>query len=369
MQYAFILGAHPKLSAAEIKAVLPQASVVSQTDAFLILETVSFKPQAMQNRLGGTIKIAEVLEGGITKETIISELKKVEVSGKLKFGVSYYHCQPDTLGMEVKGELKKLGLSIRLVTGRDKALSSVIVTKNKVHEFLVLENKYLARTSAVQDFEKYSTRDYGRPERDMKSGSLPPKLAKMMINLSGADISQTLLDPFCGSGTVLQEALLFGFTSVIGTDKSQKAVDDTNKNLEWLLANDKSRVATTYKVFQSDVSTLSAQLGSASVDVIVTEPYLGPPLRELPDRKTLAATVDELTVLYQTAFTEFSRVLRPGGTVVFIFPSFKVGSAVLAPQLDEAIKKLRFTQVNDQQLLYGRTGQRVFRDIKIFRFL
>jgi hypothetical protein len=37
---------------------------------------------------------------------------------------------------------------------------------------------------ALQDFESYSKRDYGRPARDPRTGSLPPKLAQILINLA-----------------------------------------------------------------------------------------------------------------------------------------------------------------------------------------
>ena len=43
-----------------------------------------------------------------------------------------------------------------------------------------------------------------------------------------------ILDPFCGSGTVLQEALLMGFTQVAGTDLSPKAITDTKENIAWI---------------------------------------------------------------------------------------------------------------------------------------
>ena len=35
----------------------------------------------------------------------------------------------------------------------------------------------------MQDFEQWGARDYGRPSRDAVRGMLPPKLARMMVNL------------------------------------------------------------------------------------------------------------------------------------------------------------------------------------------
>ena len=59
-----------------------------------------------------------------------------------------------------------------------------------------------------------------KPYRDMRRGMLPPKLARSLVNLAiGAKSpsDMTILDPFCGTGTVLMEAMLLG-THVVGTD-------------------------------------------------------------------------------------------------------------------------------------------------------
>ena len=87
---------------------------------------------------------------------------------------------------------------------------------------------------AVQPFEEFGARDYARPSRDDLSGMLPPKLAKIMINLAQAKENSLILDTFCGSGTILQEALIMGYLNLIGFDSSPKAIKDSQANLEWL---------------------------------------------------------------------------------------------------------------------------------------
>ena len=42
-----------------------------------------------------------------------------------------------------------------------------------------------------------------------------------------------LLDPFCGTGVVLQEALLMGY-DVYGTDLEPRMIDYSGANLDWL---------------------------------------------------------------------------------------------------------------------------------------
>lgn len=363
MKYAFILGRNTALSIAEILAVLPEAKVVKKTSPFLILENIEIEPESLIKRLGGTIKIGEVIGETIDPNLIFENLKDKKQDNKLNFGISYYDRQMDKIGMEVKGRLKKAGISCRLVTSKEKALSSVVVTKNRVHDFLFCGD-VLAKTVAVQDFESYGFRDFGRPDRDMESGSLPPKLAQILINLTQTEFDKTLLDPFCGSGTVLQEALVMGYQSVIGTDKSPKAIADSKKNISWL--NEKFGVDINgVDIRQVDVRKISGSMHK--VDGIATEPYLGPPLKGKINENYVKKNAKELKELYLDAFVQFELILNKDGKVAMVFPSFKIGKYVIDTDISEEIKKLGFTQVNDEKLMYGRPGQKVWRDIKVFK--
>ena len=122
---------------------------------------------------------------------------------------------------------------------RSPTLSSVVVEQNKLTtaqgaEIVIVQfdkKLFLGKTIAVQPFKELSFRDYGRPARDDYSGMLPPKLAQIMLNLSGAKPADTILDPFCGSGTILTEAMLMGYQDLVGSDVSSKAIEDTGKNI------------------------------------------------------------------------------------------------------------------------------------------
>ncbi|MFA6255321.1 MAG: DNA methyltransferase [Patescibacteria group bacterium] len=389
MQYVFILGHNPKLSVAEILAVLPPAKIIAETGSFLIIENDDFDCAEVLSRLGGTIKVGKIIGNQISRKVTVEKLKALKKETKLNFGISYYEAKPDNFGMEIKKDLKEAGISCRLVTSKDKALSSVVVSKNQCAEFLVLGNKWLGETCAVQEFEEYSKRDFGRPVRDLLSGSMPPKLAKIMINLAQLPRGATILDPFCGSGTVLQEGLLLGY-KMIGSDISDKAVKDTKKNLEWLLkiTNSKSHLSASaqgdpersrmgqipnkfqisnskFQIIKADVKQISKYV--QQVDAVVTEPYLGPPLRGSEDRKQISEIVEELSKLYDAAFGEFRKILNPGSKVVIIFPAFRLGKEVLELPVLPEIKKLGFTQLNKDKLVYSREGQKVWRQIYVFQ--
>lgn len=61
--------------------------------------------------------------------------------------------------------------------------------------------------------------------------SLHPKLARAMVNLTGAGKNDIILDPFCGSGGILLEAGLMGFKA-IGYDINKKMVWKSMVNLK-----------------------------------------------------------------------------------------------------------------------------------------
>ena len=362
MQYVFILGRNPNLSVAEILAVLPKSQIINRNDSFLILETKkTLDCNWLLDQLGGTIKIGQIIAQNVDWQIIIDDLLAQKVTGKLNFGLSYYLCQPQRTGLEIKKILQQAGVKSRLVTSREAALSSVVVTKNKCQEFLILQNQLLAKTCSVQKFEDYSQRDFGRPARDTFSGTLPPKLAKIMINLAQVPQSATILDPFCGSGTILQEALVLGYQQVVGTDNSAKAIAETKRNLAWLV-NNYPAVSKDFQVQLVDVRSLSQTIKTA--DAIVAEPYLGPALRGHESLAQVKIIIEQLEDLYLDAFSEFARVLDTGGRVVIVFPYFTKHKLTL--EILSNIEELGFTKISPDDLVYSRPNQQVWREVLVF---
>ncbi len=390
MQYSFILGSHPALAKEEIAAVLPYAKTLAETKDALVVETDTLDPVSLQKRLGGTVKIGQVV-GRITLERLQSFLSLDtlfqhvfgQAERKIVFGFSMYGSfgrafvqTIHNLGQAFKKQLKGLGYSSRFVAGRDAALSSVIVTKNHLIErgadillIVTPEAVWVAKALTVQPFEEYSLRDYGRPNRDPKSGMLPPKLAQMMLNMSRAPLDGTVLDPFCGSGTILQEALLMGFQRVIGSDRSEQAVRDTKANIEWLVKSQGIALQSgQLTIVQSDVRELHKKIPPQSVDTIVTEPYLGPVFKKKPDQPSIEKIRADLASLYLYAFETFRKIVKPKGSVVIIFPIWNVEKRTIRLGLDGQIQELGFTKTRTRENLdYGRPGQSVVREILIFQ--
>jgi len=302
--------------------------------------------------------------------------EKLDISRKIFFGISSYGVDvpAQKIALAVKKALKMDNISCRWVQSKEKALSSVAVKTNKLlskrgAEIVFLSYlSYLSNlsnlsnlgiTKTVQPFSEFSQRDYGRPCRDARSGMLPPKLAKIMINLAGVDASAVILDPFCGSGTILQEALLMGYKNIIGSDISSKAIADTQKNLDWLGSKARLRAEVGLcKLIQSDVRTLAKHIKPNTIDAIITEPYLGPPIKGNESKEKADKIVAELRQLYQDSFDVFTKLIKPKGTVIFICPIIK-GVKV---EFDAGKFK------KEKSFTYSREGQRVKRKILIFKF-
>lgn len=368
MKYIFILGNNPELSVAEIFTLLPQAQQLAVGDKFLVVENDKFDYFKLLNRLGGTIKIAVVLGENPDYGPILGAANSSAQKGKFKFGVSFYGIKKSNFGMKAKKILKERGLSARLVESKEDALSSVIVTKEKCQDFMILPG-YFGLTVAVQDFQEYSHRDYDRPASDALSGMLPPKTAKMMINLAGlTSDSAVILDPFCGSGTVLSEALALGYTNLFGTDISDKAVSDTRKNLKWL-TGELGLKGFEIKIEKTDVKNLSNIIDESSIDAIITEPFLGKPMRGNEKPETIEAIVSELRELYLKAFVELKKVLKKHGTLVIVIPEWHIGNQIYKMNIEEKIEAMGLAPKNKADLIYRREDQKVWRNIQIWKKL
>ena len=375
----FILGKNPELSIAEIISLFNLKKI--NEDKILKIELNNINSNII-NQIGGTIKIAKEIGDELTidqiKQKIVEILKNK--TGKTIFGISelaekYNRKQMVMLGIAIKKELKENNNSVRYIEAKDKELNAAQIINNKIiekgGEFLIEtlpfeKNKKqlynLAQTIAVQNVNDWSKRDYGRPASDSLSGMLPPKLAMIMINLSGAKKTGTILDPFCGSGTILNEAIYLGYKNIIGNDISEKAISNSQKNINWL-STEYQIQNVKYELLNEDVKKISQKIKVKSIDAIITEPYLGKPLKGNESEDFLANQARELEELYLNAFKEFIKILKSNGVVIFIIPEFPK----IRIELEDKLKKLGFTAQeilpNKKYLTYSRPDAKLKRQV------
>lgn len=395
-RYLIILGREPELAVAELASVIERdglaCHIIEVTPLWALVEgEVSVD---LFQTLGGSIKFAQVVgESELTSDALVALLTEQLVARpnpRVEFGISWHGDSRYPrwfmgVGLKVKREVK-VQAHVRYVVSRDPALSSVVVAKNHLlppagFEFIIIPHLgklLISRTLGVQDFEAWGKRDFGRPGRDARVGMLPPKLARIMVNLAAIPRTGVLLDPFCGSGTVLQEAVLLGYKSVTGADNDIKGLARTRQNFAWLKENYPELVGIEPELITSDIQHLPTQTKQSKFSAVVTEPYLGPPLtgREVPAQ--LASLQKQLTEFYRVTLKVMASLLVPGGRIVMVWPILRSRQQEYPLELLSALKgaQLRALSVLPEfvpkewlaprhTLRYERPDQHVVREIVV----
>lgn len=388
-QYLCIFGRTPVLSEAELYNYAGTRGGLSVKEAqgeIALIETNQL-PTTLAKDLAGTIKTAEVIAATSRPKnntTWVEQLRAaiLQKPEALTFGISWYGANKllpgkddqQRIAMSLKKLLREGKAHVRFIDNKGAALSSAQIEGHhllKSGQELIVWIKpndiIIARTAAVQPLAEWSNRDMGRPRRNAKRGMLPPKLAHLMVNLAGGSISGTLLDPFCGVGTVLMEAAMLGWQNVVGSDKEKMAMHDTEQNIIWLREQyPLPKFAS--KLITSPVELIANKLPESSCAAIVTEPYLGAPLDHQPTIKEVAYRQHELEPIYRALLNACARLLTPRGRAVFILPHWRStdGFEKTLPIEDGLPKNLkRLELLPNQPLKYQRDEQFVIREIVV----
>lgn len=313
MLYAFIVGKNKELSKEELSCYFENDGtkwkIMDEGNEFLIIESDKIEPSIVKD-LGGTIKIGKVIS-----------LEHIEFDGP--FGVSVYggsfSLKKET-GMIIKKKMKALGIRTKFFQTRQIALTAVEVMKKNLigREILVLKGSSMlyAITESVYDPFEYKRLDMDRPkQRGMYS--IPIRLSKIMVNLAKLKKGQTMLDPFCGYGTILQAGMLSGL-DVYGTDADEDCIVSSEENIKWL--KEKYGVKGDHALRKVDVNDIDKEFEHDKFDAIVSESYLGPPLRKNVRDMEANNIILDLAGFYDTALNKLSHVLKKGGRIVIVLP-------------------------------------------------
>lgn len=372
-KFVTILGHQPNLSMAELES-LYGIDALSRFGAASILDT---RPDI--SLLGGSPKVGRLVDifGSQNLESLLTEVvtKIAEPGKKISFGISFYDYkikipEINKLLIRLKKSLRHSDINLRFVPSKNLELNAAQVWHNQLDkaaniELLLVqhENKLLvARTTAVQNIDDFTKRDRQKPFRDAKVGMLPPKLARTLINLAAPAASSTLLDPFCGSGTVLMEALLNGL-NVVGSDISDAMVGGAQQNLDWL--DREYDVSGTSEVFTGDARDTEW----SDIDTVVSETYLGPPISKLP--ANIKTHLAKLNGLHKEFLINLASQIKTGTKVVLALPAIydeKSRQYQYLPLVDE-LEHLEYNRLDfksaEGNLFYRRPEQIVARHIVV----
>lgn len=359
----FFLGNTPDLSLLELRNLYPGEFAlvtkdIASYDAELDLNSLA--------RLGGTTKVAESLQVVSPKQLISTLVELISSESQKNIALTDYASLD--LGRAVFHELKdKVERSIRFVSMETGPHELLMLSHQHVLELNLIpsgDDVIIAKTVWIYDAEDWVSRDRNKPYRDIKRGMLPPKVARIMVNLAtGGKPGLTLADPFCGTGTVLSEAMMLGY-DVIGSDTNPDAITGSKSNLEWLKSAPNSLLKSlSYHLYELDATHFNEKV--ERVDCIATEPYMGPLLDErnpssLDKIKNIAKGLDKL---YRGAFKSFFVTLPVGGRVVMSIPSFNVYNRVIPTISIDTLSSLGYNYIS--AIPYSKPGGIVIRNITI----
>ncbi len=393
--FLYQLGLHPEISLAELKTVLDLNGVSGEIKAsagFAIAANTSFDAhKPVFEQLGGSPRLLRLIwtfdrnqiEEPQPDDKLlqkITALLRENRPGKITYGVSVFGW-PDkaarNLSRSFSGSIKRT-LDEQEISSNyasfahsaypclpPAAVFDLMKSKKCGIELCLINLKntaYLAETVDATDFKPFEKLDMRRPAKNLTSGILPPKLARMMINLAGVSREKQIYDPFCGDGTILMEAARLGHP-VAGSDIDPIAVKSTIDNVEWYGKNVFNNISLSSTPVVVDVRNLSAHTGRSSLDCVVTEAHLGPPIRGNFTADKARSTMNNLLPLYKDALREMALALKKRGKIVIALPSFITSGTV---------HTLRFAHIGidrDFNVLghhvYSRPEQKIRREIYV----
>lgn len=380
-----ILGRQPRLGMAELESLYgPERLQPVGVSAVLLDEQpgdVAFQ------RLGGSIKLAKVLTELPTtdfsrlldyiQKTIPEHLGYLP-EGKVKFGLSVFGIQTNVAQLNrstlsIKKTIRQTGHSVRVVPNNELSLNSAQVRHNQLTsplgmELLLIRNgtsTILAQTVQEQDIEAYADRDQKRPKRDARVGMLPPKLAQIIINLANPSAGSTVLDPFCGTGVILQEAILMEL-GAYGTDLEPKMVDYTNANLKWLEDKTEKRVTGATEV--GDATSFVWK--EVEFQSIACETYLGRPFSTTPPQDVLQEVMQDVDTIHRKFLRNVAEQTPSGFRMCIAVPAWKTPNGFkhlkILDSLEEfGYNRVSFVHAEQEELIYHREGQIVARELVV----
>jgi tRNA (guanine10-N2)-dimethyltransferase len=231
---------------------------------------------------------------------------------------------------EIGGVIKsKLGENVKVNLENPATFIRTIVLDDSI---LITE-----RIFKVPKKHFYELKPHKRPF--FYPGSMSPKLARGMCNLSRVKKGSVVLDPFCGTGGILIEAGIIG-AEVIGIDIDEKMVEGTIKNLEYCRIKD-------YDVFKGDARNIELQF---KVDAVVTDPPYG--------ISASTAGVQSKKIYEDTLFS-MQKVIKKDGYICMATPHYL--------DIDTLISHTKFKIIEQYEIRMHKSLTRVISVLQPFK--
>ena len=363
MEYFFVFGRNPALSYAELVAYMKSRDIVFKNVFFernFLIAEFEKDPNIDIQEFGGVIKMGRVqFKGDMANFRIFLEEDELIESDKFTFSV-LGHSMEEMLSAKFKREKRKAMLK----RGR-KQLSlqndETILIPNADIEFFSyeIEDKiYFGKVEQDYSYSEIKERDMKKPIR-RESLAISPRLAKILVNLSQVKEGGLLLDPFCGVGGILQEALIKKI-NCYGLDKDLDAIESARKNLKWM--EQRYELQASYKLVNAD----SRKAPNIKIDGVATEPDLGELVRDKPSDRKAQEILKGFETLFIAVLKRIAEIKKPGAKIATTMPFIRKHSVDLNKICEKTGLKLSKLEGVEFPIKEYRDEQFIGRELIIF---
>ena len=276
--YFFHLAAnHPNLPFFELNNIFEgeefKFKIIEKQQQCVIVECTNDAAYRVANRASYCKRVVRLL----IKEKIPEENLIEKIAKKIRSNIDFSNIvlPNDTFCVRVykviKNMYKKESLLLESKIG--KIIYQALNQQNKVNlknpkisfVLLLTDQEYLFGTELfARESGYFLNREPGK-RPFFKPGTLEPRFARLMANLSKIGSKKILLDPFCGPGGILVEASIMN-CNVIGTDIDRKMILGAKKNIKHYSKNKN------YELLLADARSLPFD---NTINCIATDPPYG----------------------------------------------------------------------------------------------
>ncbi|MEM2726453.1 MAG: THUMP domain-containing protein [Candidatus Bathyarchaeia archaeon] len=343
--FFLVSGENPTLSLSEVKSILSaegyEYHVLSELTQLLRLEADTRCAEAVRFRSALARACAlEIFGCNATLDEILAYAERTDFKPFIESGESFA-----VRVLRVRGsspEISCLALERRigetiLKDVKSKGVRVNLENPDKVFLGILTDEKFFFGLRIAEIKHKDLLERGPRRRLFFHPAALTAKMARCMVNLAQARAGEIVLDPFCGTGSILIEAGLIG-CRVIGLDVSRRMVEGSQKNLRFFgIEPDGLMVA----------DARAPPLPHGSVKCVVTDPPYG------TSSSTFGLTTKDLI---EGFFSATSNIIKNEGMV-----------CVAAPKtlgLHEIGEKYGFRHVESH---YVYVHRRLTREIAVFK--
>jgi len=303
--FFLLSGEHETLPIAELKAILEAEGytfkLLEKLDQVLRLEANLSCVKAIKRKAAFTRMAAlELFNCKAETTKIVKAMHSIRLNKVLKDGESFAvrvkhvkNYAPRINGMILERKLGELTLNAK--TKAKVKLKS----PDKTFIGILTSEKFIFGLKLAEIPPKPFVERRPRKKPFFHPSAMPAKLARCMVNLTKPKNGELVLDPFCGTGSMLIEAALIG-CRVLGLDIQKRMAKGTRKNFAHFNINAEGVVV-------ADASKLPI----TKIRCVVTDPPYGRSATTL--KRTTKQIVEEV-------LTALNEIICKGGRICIAAP-------------------------------------------------